>query len=168
MKKIFTLVVVALMALGVSASEYEHSVGMVAGLGLGVQYKVIPLDNFTIIEEFGYFTNPNGGTGAYSGAIDNLVLAYQANGVKGEGIALDWYVGGQIKIGYGMGDLAVFGFGAAAGFEANMQKAPIAFSFDFRPGYALAGAPGAIMHMFDYSFNLGVRYTVPMPKKGKK
>ena len=168
MKKIFTLAVAALVALGVSASEYEQSVGMVAGLGIGVQYKTIPLDNFTIIEEFGFFTNLDGATGSYAGAIDNLVLAYQAKGTEGEGIQLDWYVGGQIKVGYGMGDCAVFGVGAAAGFEANMKKAPIAFSFDFRPGYALRGAPGFIQHMFDYSFNLGVRYTIPMPKKGKK
>ena len=161
MKKIFTFAVVALMALSVSASTYTHSIGMVAGLGIGAQYKVMPLEHFTIIEEFGYFTNPDGGTGfGYAGAIDNLVLAYQTNGVTGEGIELDWYVGGQIKVGYGMGSFAVFGFGATAGLEANMQKAPIAFSFDFRPGYALMGAPNAgIGHMFDYSFNLGVRYT---------
>ena len=161
MKKILSLVLVVLMAASVSAKKYEHSRGMVAGLGIGAQYKTMVLPNFTIIDEFGYFTNPNGGTGfGYGGAIDNLVLAYQAKGTEGKNIELDWYVGGQIKLGYSMGDAGVFGIGAAVGLEANMMNAPIAFSFDFRPGYAfLFTGGGAGGHMFDYSFNLGVRYT---------
>lgn len=161
MKKILSLVLVVLMAASVSAKKYEHSLGMVAGLGIGAQYKTMVLPNFTIIDEFGYFTNPDGGTGfGYAGAIDNLVLAYQAKGTEGKNIELDWYVGGQIKLGYSMGDAGVFGIGAAVGLEANMMNAPIAFSFDFRPGYAfLFWGGGAGGHMFDYSFNLGVRYT---------
>ena len=70
------------------------------------------------------------------------------------------YAGGQVKLGYVLGDAGVFGVGAAAGIEANMINAPIAFSFDFRPGYAFLFVDGwAGGHMFDYSFNLGVRYT---------
>lgn len=174
MKKILVIVMAAMMtAMSVSAKEapakssknYNHSVGMVAGLGLGFQYKGMVMDHFTIINEFGYFINPNGVNGAYAGSIDNLVLAYQAKAAEGKGIKLDWYVGGQIKLGYDASGAAfgtaigVFGFGAAAGLEAKMANAPIAFSFDFRPGYALRFTGGGVAHLMDYSLNLGVRYT---------
>ena len=135
--------------------------------------------NFTIIEEFGYFTCTS--NGAYGGAMDNLVLAYQAKAAEGRGILLDYYVGGQLKAGYtpALGAGGTIGFGAAGGIEACMKNAPIAFSFDFRPGYACVmmsglgdlagmgmggflGGGGAggllISHIFDYSFNLAVRY----------
>ena len=160
MKKIFTLCVAAMTAVTMMAANYQYSLGLVGGLGLGVQFKDMVSEHFTIIDEFGYFTcTSNAG---YDGAIDNLVLAYQAKAAEGQGILLDYYVGGQVKVGWGRGNCGVLGFGAAAGIEACMKNAPIAFSFDFRPGYActLMGVPGGIMagHLFDYSFNLGVRY----------
>ena len=100
----------------------------------------------------------------YDGAVNNLVLAYQANAAEGQGIKLDWYVGGQLKTGYLQGGAGIIGVGAVGGIEANMTNAPIAFSFDFRPGYGCTlmdngfGGVGA-GHAFDFSFNLGVRYT---------
>ena len=131
MKKILPLCVALLIAVTtISAKEYKHSLGMVAGLGIGAQYKVMVTDNFTIFEEFGYL----GGcladqTGALpaNGAVNNLVLAYQANAAEGQGIKLDWYVGGQLKTGYLQGGAGIIGVGAG--------------------------------HAFDFSFNLGVRYT---------
>ena len=162
MKKILTLCVVAMMAVSMSARTYKHSVGMVAGLGIGAQYKTMVMDDFTIIAEAGYFLNLDGGNGSgYFGGLGNCVLAYQANITEGQGIKLDYYVGGQTKIGVMTGgNIGIFGLGAAGGIEANMTNAPIAFSLDFRPGYAfLFNGSGAGGHMFDYSFNLGVRYT---------
>ena len=168
MKKILTLCVAALMAaMSVSAKEYKHSIGMVAGSGIGAQYKVMLQPNITLIEEFGYLgdfcTAGNGWSAGYFGAIDNLVLAYQANAAEGEGIKLDWFVGGQLKAGYAQGGVGIIGVGAAAGIEANMTNAPIAFSFDFRPGYgcmlANTGGGTVAVHAFDWSLNLGVRYT---------
>ena len=143
----------------ISAKDYKNSIGMVAGLGIGMQYKTMVTDHFTIMDEVGYFLNLNGVNGGYAGAIDNLVLAYQAKAAEGQGIQLDWYVGGQLKVGYGQGDMGVAGGGATGGIEAKMKNAPIAFSFDFRPGYACIFAGGGAAHLFDYSFNLGVRYT---------
>lgn len=168
MKKILTLCVALLIAVTtISAKEYKHSLGMVAGLGIGAQYKVMVTDNFTIFEEFGYL----GGcladqTGALpaNGAVNNLVLAYQANAAEGQGIKLDWYVGGQLKIGYLQGGAGIIGVGAVGGIEANMTNAPIAFSFDFRPGYGcvLVGNGNGVWggHVFDWTLNLGVRYTL--------
>ena len=162
MKKIIILCVAVLMAaMTVNAKEYKHSVGMVAGLGIGAQYKTMVQSDFTIIAEAGYFMNLNGGTGAYAGGLGNCVLAYQANITEGQGIKLDYYVGGQAKLGVmDGGGAGIFGLGAAGGIEANMTNAPIAFSLDFRPGYAfLFTGSWAGSHMFDYSINLGVRYT---------
>ena len=163
MKKIITLCVAAMTAVTMMAANYQYSLGLVGGLGLGVQFKDMVTENFTVIDEFGYFTCDAGSMGGYYGAIDNLVLAYQAKAAEGQGILLDYYVGGQVKVGWGRGNCGVLGFGAAAGIEACMKNAPIAFSFDFRPGYActLMGVAGmGVMagHLFDYSFNLGVRY----------
>lgn len=169
MKRFYTLVIAAMVAIGSYAANYQHSLGMVAGLGIGAQYKHMIYDDFTLIEEFGYFgCSSNAG---YSGAINNLVLAYQGFAAEGRGILLDWYLGGQFKIGYAgpvavgsgysysVSDGGVMGFGAAAGIEACMEDAPIAFSFDFRPGYAMTfTGSGVAAHLFDYSFNLAVRY----------
>ncbi|MBR5678922.1 MAG: hypothetical protein IKX20_12470 [Paludibacteraceae bacterium] len=165
MKKIITLCLALMTAVTfVSAKDYQHSIGMVAGLGIGAQYKTMVMPNFTILAEIGYCTNPDGGTGfGYAGVpIANGVFAYQTNPLaEGDGIKMSIYAGGQMKLGYVLGDAGVFGFGAAAGIEANMKNAPIAFSFDFRPGYAFLFTGGwAGGHMFDYSFNLGVRYTL--------
>ena len=168
MKKILTILVAVAMTSAVLAKDYKHSVGMVAGSGIGVQYKTMIMSNFALIDEFGYLGCYAGGgsqmMGSYFGAIDQLVLAYQSKAAEGNGIRLDWYAGGQLKVGYvgqaGAFDAGVIGVGAAAGLEANMKNAPIAFSFDFRPGYACVLLPNKnVDHMFDWTFNLGVRYT---------
>ena len=168
MKKILTLCVALLIAATtISAKEYKHSLGMVAGLGIGAQYKVMVTDNFTIFEEFGYLGGclaDQAGALPYDGAVNNLVLAYQANAAEGQGIKLDWYVGGQLKTGYMQGGAGIIGVGAVGGIEANMTNAPIAFSFDFRPGYGCllmnnGGNNIATTNLFDWSLNLGVRYT---------
>lgn len=168
MKKILMLCVAVITAMTMSAKQYEHSIGVVAGSGIGVQYKSMVMDHFTVIEEFGYLGSlcaaGNGGfTTPLLGAVDNLVLAYQAKAAEGQGIKLDWFVGGQLKAGYvgqaGAFDAGVVGAGAAAGIEANMTNAPIAFSFDFRPGYGCVLMNGGAGHVFDWTLNLGVRYT---------
>lgn len=153
-----------------SDKEYTHSVGVVAGSGIGFQYKKMVSPHFTLIEEFGYLGSWAAAGDGFStpafGAVDNLVLAYQAKCAEGQGIRLDYYVGGQIKGGYiDMGAAGgIVGAGAAAGIEAKMKNAPIAFSFDFRPGYGcLLGNDGTgnigAFHVFDWTLNLGVRYT---------
>ena len=171
MKKILTICVAVLMAATtVSAKEYTHSLGVVAGSGIGAQYKVMPMEHFTIIEEFGFLgslcaAGRQGMNFATLGAMNNLVLAYQTGALaEGDGIAMSVFAGGQVKAGYLPGDWGMIGVGAAAGIEANMKNAPIAFSFDFRPGYGCAlinngggGVNGA--HLFDWTLNLGVRYT---------
>ena len=173
MKKILTLCFAVLFAATtVSAKEYTHSVGVVGGLGIGAQYKTMVTDHFTIMAELGYFVCPDGGEGwGYTGApIANGVFAYQTGSlVEGEGIKLSVYAGGQVKLGYVFDEFdgeGLFGVGSVAGIEANIKNAPIAFSFDFRPGYAMMFYESpwrkntiATNHMFDYSVNVGIRYT---------
>lgn len=170
MKKILTLIAVVLIAASSMAANYKSSIGIVAGSGIGAQFKMMITDNFTLIDEFGYLgcwaaAGQGGRSSAIFGAIDNLVLAYQSKAAEGQGILLDYYVGGQLRAGYYDGivsDNGFIGVGAAAGIEACMKNAPIAFSFDFRPGYgcsivSMQGQTSA-SHLFDWGFNLGVRY----------
>ena len=169
MKKILTIIVAVLVAAAsVSAKEYKHSLGMYGGFGIGVQYKLMAKEHFTIILEEGYAFCPSrtANVGNYQSWATNCVLAYQTSPLaEGQGINLSVYAGGQVKLHYVFDNAALIGLGAAAGIEANMVNAPIAFSFDFRPGYGCIlveqgpfGGTG-VGHIFDYSFNLGVRYT---------
>ena len=95
-------------------------------------------------------------------------MAYQNRAVSGKGIDLDWYVGGGLSLGaiitHGTGAGGKFGLNAIGGIEINMSNAPIAVSFDFRPGYgvlfySMSGTIG-IQHVFDWQLALGVRYTI--------
>ncbi|MBR1425821.1 MAG: hypothetical protein IJ581_00040 [Paludibacteraceae bacterium] len=175
MKKIFSLLVVVLITLGVSARGYQYSLGLVGGSGIGVQMKAMVLPNVTIMDELGYFGCYNGINGSYFGLVDQLVIGWQDIFAEEENMEFSYYVGPQIKGGYLGNDVAgnavgMVGAGAAAGVEANMMNAPIAVSFDFRPGYAMtmgknpaAPLPGQsdmlFQHLFDWSINLAVRYT---------
>jgi len=173
MKKFCTLVVgLIVAATTLYGANYKHSIGIVAGSGIGAQYKVMVLPNFTIIDEFGYLGSlcaaGKGFNMATLGAIDNLVLAYQATAAEGQGLQLDWFIGGQLKAGYlassGGFSSGLIGLGAAAGIDVSVLNAPIAFSFDFRPGYGCMlssgwGSSVAASHVFDWTLNLAVRYT---------
>jgi len=52
MKKILSLLVVVLMASTMVAKPYKHSLGLNAGLQLGISYKLNINDHFTLFEEF--------------------------------------------------------------------------------------------------------------------
>ena len=75
-------------------------------------------------------------------------------------------MGGEVEAGHAARFGAAggqIGLGAAVGLDAKMKNAPIAFSFDFRPGYGciLVGNGGGnvgVGHVFDWTINLGVRY----------
>ena len=171
MKRIFTFCIAALTAATISVSAADISVGLVGGLGLGGQAKFMFGENFGLIEELGYFFCPDGGTAqkygraSYAGMVNNTVFVYQRPIKKMAAFQLDWYAGGQAKIGWMPIDydnnvhLGVFGLATAGGIEVKIKEAPISLSCDFRPGWAMLFTDqGVGTHMFDYSFNLGVRY----------
>lgn len=172
MKKIILICVALLSAATMSAkgNKTQTSVGIVGGLGIGAQAKFMFTEHFGMIEELGYFFNPDGGTAekygrsSYAGLMNNIVLLGQSQFKETDGMALSWYAGGQFKLGWMPFNfqrnvhMGVFGIGVVGGVEAKMKKAPIAVSFDVRPGYALMFADYKGSRLFDYSFNLGVRY----------
>lgn len=55
-------------------------------------------------------------------------------------------------------DLGKCGANGIFGLEYKF-KAPVALQFDFRPGYGCLFADNVDIHYFDWSVNLGVRYT---------
>lgn len=169
MKKILTLCVVALMAIStVSARSYKVALGLATGLEYGPTVKVNFTDHFTLMNDLTWKFVPNTVAGVngqtfnfgYMGLIDNVNVAYQTKLASGRGLDLLFYGGGGMSIGYadlGENPGGKFGINALAGIEVT-ANVPIAFTFDFRPGYALLFANGGQMHALDWSLVLAVRY----------
>ena len=171
MKKIILLFAAVLTVVTMSAkSKTQTRFGIVGGLGIGAQAKFMFTEHFGLMEEVGYFFCPDGGTAkeygrsSYAGMMNNLVLMGQWAIKETNGMALSWYTGGQLKLGWMPFNfqrnvhMGVFGIGAVGGINAKMKNAPIAVSFDFRTGYALMFADYKGARLFDYSINLGIRY----------
>ena len=90
MKKILSLFLIVLMACTtVSAKKYKHSLGLNAGLQLGVSYKLNVNDHFTLFEEFiPYGAVVSNASYAWLGNWTNF--AYEAEGAKGQNILFNW------------------------------------------------------------------------------
>lgn len=169
MKKILTLCIVALMAIStVSARSYKVALGLATGLEYGPTVKVNFTDHFTLMNDLTWKFVPNTVAGVngqtfnfgYMGLIDNVNVAYQTKLASGRGLDLLFYGGGGMSIGYadfGENPGGKFGINALAGIEVT-ANVPIAFTFDFRPGYALLFANGGQIHALDWSLVLAVRY----------
>ncbi|MCQ2284231.1 MAG: hypothetical protein MJZ57_04960 [Bacteroidales bacterium] len=102
----------------------------------------------------------------YDGEL-NANFMYEGNFTKG----LYGFVGGGVSMGYNWNfaswdywggnyhsDLGKFGLNAILGLEYKIS-APVTFQWDFRPGYGCLFAEHVDIHYFDWSVNLGVRYT---------
>ena len=165
------LCVVAILAITtVSAKKYDVAVGLATGLEYGPTVKVNFSENFTLMNDLVWYIVPNtvfgAGGGTYNmghmGLVDNVNLAYEPKITSGQNIDLNFLVGGGISLGYANfgGDGGKFGINALVGIEANITNAPIAFTFDFRPGYAMLFAGGGQAHGLDWGLVLGIRYTL--------
>ena len=152
-----------------SAVPYKVAVGLVTGLEYGPSLKVNFTDNLTLINDLAWYIVPNTVFGAngttfnmgYQGLADNANFAYQKKLASGKGIDLSFFGGGGLTLGFAdMGEALVgkFGVNAIGGIEVNIN-APIEFTFDFRPGYAMLFNGDGAMHGLDWSINLAVRYT---------
>ncbi len=107
--------------------------------------------------------------------------------------SISWYAGGGVNIGYmrenskaynyqtgqydfitlmrGKSMRGKFGVNAVAGIELGFKAAPLALSFDFRPGYGLGWAwetnpdthirTNVQMHYLDWTVAIGLRYCLP-------
>lgn len=181
-KTLFLVMLVAGVALQVSA---QHEVGATVGSMYGVSYKTNVMDNLrlqvdlgvnlaaTPVSEYdytyqlGYYTfeaNPN--------------VAYTADFYQTDWGTLSWYAGGGVSLGLmkylsmsfegysvtydasGTPDFGKFGLNAVGGVDLHLSNLPLAFSFDFRPGYGLMFYDGDVetLSFFDWKLVLGVRY----------
>lgn len=171
MKKIIALCIVAILAIStVSAKKYKVAVGLATGFEYGPSLKVNFTDNLTLINDLAFVIMPNTVFGAnggtfnfgYMGLVDNANFAYEKKITSGKNIDFSFFGGGGMSLGYAdMGEApgGKFGINAIGGIEADMTNAPIEFTFDFRPGYAMLFADGGAIHGLDWSIVLAVRYT---------
>ena len=189
MKKLFIGAIMLTIAIGVSAQSYKASFGINAGSFNGLSYKGFLTDHLVLQVDLGvnvegtygqvdWYTNGGviGGTSGlqtfYTCEV-NPNLMYQAEISSSSNYVLSWFAGGGVNAGM-MNDLDIkkshpmfkWGVNAIGGVELYFSNAPIALSFDFRPGYGMsthkinvAGMDAtAVNSFFDWKAAIGVRY----------
>lgn len=184
MKKIFLTLMIAALAMGSMAANYEHSIGAVAGGLNGISYKGFISGNWALQADLGIGLKATAGsvTGTLNGwgssttgdhqvdlwdFVFNPNLEYQGNITRG----FDWFAGAGLSGGFsymGFSDngyngdpMGKFGLNAIVGAEYKLS-APLVIGLDFRPGYGLyarAGEHGSVTYnCFDWTLALAVRY----------
>jgi len=172
MKKIMSLVLVAMM--GISAMAQQHEIGAIVGGLNGLSYKYWFNDNVAVQADLAVGltaapmwgqtaagTAPAGTIGIFDVTL-NPNLAYHFPLTR----RMFLYTGGGV--GLGMMSLiknpnnitGKFGVNALCGIEFQAKNAPVAVAFDFRPGYGLGFTDSSInfLHFFDWKLGLAVRY----------
>ncbi len=184
MKKYILLALVCLSVSGLSAQEYKHSIGGLAGSMYGVSYKgfVFGIDHFGLQADLGVrLESTAAGTrefGSYLSYEQNLYtfefnpnLLYQNTIADFDEGHVDWYAGGGFSIGLAHDlysssldldatDDPLYGkFGLNAVFGAEVAlSAPVNIALDFRPGYGLGFNDNYHFSFFDWALTLAVRY----------
>ncbi|MDR1792811.1 MAG: hypothetical protein LBR36_05155 [Bacteroidales bacterium] len=173
MKKLLVVVGMSVMML-ISGSEakaqsapYTWGIGGTVGSINALDFKFFLSPKLALQVDLGY-------KWWWSSTLEvNPNLLYQGN-IKTWGWGqLDWFVGGGLSVGYsfwgayGLYSSSYYGTGygrgkvginADGGVELALSKVPVAFSFDFRPGYGMLFRKGYTWHFFDWGTNLSVRY----------
>lgn len=190
MKKIFLLIAIV-VGVTLQSMAQEHEIGLTVGSMYGVSYKTNVMDNLRLqvdlgvnlaatrtteydySYQWGYFTfeaNPN--------------VAYQNDFYQTGWGNFSWYAGGGISLGL-LKQMSIsaegytitipvedattygkWGVNAVGGINLKLNNLPLAFSFDFRPGYGLGFYPYKdkyvketyLLNFFDWKLVLGVRY----------
>ena len=142
MKKIFTLCVVALMA--VTTVKAQHEIGAVVGgmNGLSYKYWFFDMYDFTINPNVLYHFDLPANFKLYCGGGVNLGLISDIENTDPDGIN------------------GKFGVNGALGAAYEIGSAPIVLALDFRPGYGLGFAKADYPHtsFFDWKLAFAVRY----------
>jgi len=174
MKKIMSLVLVAMM--GISAMAQQHEIGAVIGGLNGLSYKYWFNDNVAVQADLavGLTAAPVWGQGPVFGTVQGLLHLYDFT--LNPNLAYHFpltrrmflYTGGGLSLGMlsplnntnPNNILGKFGINALCGIEFQAKNAPVAVAFDFRPGYGLGftNSPTDFLHMFDWKLGLAVRY----------
>ncbi len=183
MKKFIFSALMCLSVLGLSAQDYQHSIGGMVGSMYGASYKgfVFGVEHLALQADLGVrLESTAAGTtikGAHvSGEWDMFTFELNPNvlyqnviGVFDEG-RVDWFAGGGLSIGLAhdlysstwientdLPTYGKFGFNAIAGAEIVFD-APVNLSLDFRPGYGLAFNDNYHASFFDWALVVSVRY----------
>ena len=145
MRKIF-LCTLLLLSIGVFSKPYDHSLGVSMGTNDGLSYKTLLTENFAVQTDVGFhLTVFDGLFGMFT---VNPMFMYQGVMYSNSVCDIDWFVGGGTSLGFATPYLGYydshrwaiggeFGLNAITGFEFAFNSAPLALSFDFRPGYGL-------------------------------
>lgn len=174
MKKIMSLVLVAMM--GMCAFAQNHEIGAVIGGLNGLSYKYWFNDNVAVQADLAvgltaapmWMQTPAGvasvGTNSQYDFTLNPNLAYHFPLTR----RMFLYTGGGVALGM-VSDLqntntnliwGKMGVNGLLGIAFHSQNHPIAVAFDFRPGYGLGfkNSSTTFMHFFDWKLGLAVRY----------
>lgn len=173
------LIIALLAASAVTAvaqQPYKHSIGLSVGSFEGVSYKVFLTDEVALQTDLGFrMLSTQAGSKGYVAHVGfwtfeaNPNALYQANITGWNWGGLNWYAGGGLSLGLAR-DFASyadynynytwgkFGINAIGGLELGLDDAPLAFSFDFRPGYGLLFDSDVTMSFFDWALVVGIRY----------
>ena len=189
MKKVFLGAVMLIIAISASAQSYKASLGINAGSFNGLSYKGFLTDHLALQVDLGVnlectygqvdFYTPEGVIGNTNGMQSfytcevNPNLLYQADIKTSESGTLSWFAGGGLSAGM-MNSLDPkkshpkfkWGVNGIGGIEYQLAKAPVAISFDIRPGFGMSTytiknadpRTTAVNSLFDWKAAVGIRY----------
>ena len=176
-------------AVSASAQNYKASLGINVGSFNGLSYKGFVTDHLVLQVDLGVnlectygqvdlyadggvIGNASGKQTFYTCEI-NPNLLYQAEIVSGNSGTLSWFAGGGLSAGM-MNALEVkrshpifkWGLNGIGGIEFQLAQAPVAFSFDLRPGYGMSTyaiknvtpRTTSVNSFFDWKAAIGIRY----------
>lgn len=189
MKKVIFGALMLVLVISASAQNYKASVGINAGSFNGFSYKGFVTDHLALQVDLGVNLEctygqvdiyENGSSiGTASGQQSfytfeaNPNLLYQAEILSANAGTLSWFAGGGLSAGM-MNSLNLreshpifkWGVNGIGGIEFQLAQAPVAFSFDFRPGYGMStyvfrdiySRTTAVNSFLDWKMAIGIRY----------
>ncbi len=159
MKKICVILLVLVMGISFTMNAqapYKHSVGVTVGSFEAFSYKIFLMDNFALSLDAGFNVWP------WSMEVNPNLMYEAPTGAKG----LHWFAGGGLSLGYVVGggyrgyyNAGKFGINAIGGIEYKFNI-PLTLQADFRPGFGMHFNRDNAIPFFDWSFCVGVRYTI--------
>ncbi len=170
MKKIFTLCVVALMA--VTTVKAQHEIGAVVGGLNGTSYKYWFNDALALQADLAVGLTQAAASGGSAPLWD---FTLNPNALYHFELPANFkvYCGGGVNFGmcsplitysYGYGYssgsflMGKFGINGTAGVSYDIQAIPLVLAFDFRPGYGLMFNSNSNASFFDWKLAFAVRY----------
>lgn len=183
------LFLLLLLSMGICAKPYDHSLGVSMGFFDGASYKVLVTDHFAVQTDVGFHLTIF--DDVYGTFIVNPMFMYQGCMDSHAICDIDWFGGAGTSLGFATNRLGYspyrwgggpiggeFGLNGILGIEVAFNRAPLALSFDFRPGYGLYYGDVidyyssyysssyysydyydfGLQHYFDWGLNLGLRF----------